>query len=203
MSVMPWSDTFCTIMSTFTSMSARRRNSRAAMPGWSGTPVIVIFASESSATTPVMIACSMVGSSSVIHVPGSQVKLERTCNVTWWVRANSTARIAGFGQPHADISSISSKLMRREAAGARDDAGVGGEHAGHVGVELARVGLQGLGERDRGGVGAAPPEERDVVLVGRHALRAADDRHPTGVRARRGCVRAAPPGSWRSCGWCR
>ena len=39
MSVTPWSDVFCTIMSTLTSASARSRNSRAAMPGWSGTPV--------------------------------------------------------------------------------------------------------------------------------------------------------------------
>ena len=96
---MPWSDTFCTIMSTFTSMSASAPEQRAAMPGWSGTPVTVTLASESSATTAEMIACSMVGSSSVTQVPGSQVKLERTCSVTWWVRANSTARIAGFGQP--------------------------------------------------------------------------------------------------------
>ena len=81
--------------------------------------MIVIFASESSATTAVMIACSMVGSSSVTHVPGSQVKLERTCSVTWWVRANSTARMAGFGHPTAVISSSSSKLMaaRRRALG--------------------------------------------------------------------------------------
>ena len=41
MSVTPWSDTFCTIMSTFTPASASARNTVAAMPGRSGTCVRV------------------------------------------------------------------------------------------------------------------------------------------------------------------
>ena len=83
-------DTFCTIMSTLIDRSASALNSRAAMPGRSGTPVIVTLASEVSWVTAEMIACSMLVSSllgalllvslpaSVIHVPGSHVKLDRT-----------------------------------------------------------------------------------------------------------------------------
>ena len=37
-------ETFCTIMSTYTSESASRRKIREAMPGWSGAPTIVILA---------------------------------------------------------------------------------------------------------------------------------------------------------------
>ena len=111
MSVTPWSETFCTIMSTLTSRSASSRNSRAAMPGWSGTPLTVTLASEVSCTTADTMACSMDGSSSCTQVPGSQVNAERTCSRTPHVRANSTERMAGFGQPLAVISSISSKLM--------------------------------------------------------------------------------------------
>ncbi len=81
------------------------------MPGLSGTPAIVTFASDVSCTTAETMACSMEGSSSTTHVPGSQVKLERTCNGTRQLRANSAPRIAGFGQPHAHISNISSKLI--------------------------------------------------------------------------------------------
>ncbi len=106
----PSSDTFCTIMSTLTSASASRRKSEAAMPGRSGTPAMVTLASESSSTTAEMMACSM-DSSSVTQVPTSQVKLERTCRRTPWLRANSTERMAGFGQPAAVISSSSSNEM--------------------------------------------------------------------------------------------
>ena len=60
------------------------------------------------------------------QVPGSQVKAERTCRRTPWVRANSTERMAGFGQPVAVISSISSKLMwsMRRAVGTRRGSAV-------------------------------------------------------------------------------
>ncbi len=78
MSVKPSVETFCSIMSTLTLSSASARNSRAAMPGRSGTWKIVTFASETSWVTPEMIGCSMFGSSSVTQVPCSQVKLERT-----------------------------------------------------------------------------------------------------------------------------
>ncbi len=108
MSVIPLLLTFCTIMSTLTDSSARARKTRAAMPTWSGTPVIVTFASEVSCVTPEMIAASMDSSSSLTQVPGSQVKLDRTCTATLWFRANSTDRRASTRPPVAAMSSISS-----------------------------------------------------------------------------------------------
>ncbi len=75
---MPACDTFCSIMSTLIDRSARARNSRAAMPGRSGTPVTVSLASELSETTADTIACSISGSSGSIQVPGSHVNAERT-----------------------------------------------------------------------------------------------------------------------------
>ena len=59
-----------------------RAEHRAAIPGRSGTWKIVTFASEASWVTPEMIGCSMFGSSSCTQVPGSQVKLDRTCTGT-------------------------------------------------------------------------------------------------------------------------
>jgi hypothetical protein len=109
MSVTPWSDVFCTIMSTLTSRSASARNRRAAMPGRSGTPETVTLASDVSCVIAETMACSMDGSSSTTHVPGSHVKLERMCKATFHRRANSTDRIAGLGQPVAVISNSSSK----------------------------------------------------------------------------------------------
>ena len=48
--------------------------------------------------TPEMTACSMPSrsnsSSGTTQVPGSQVKLDRTCTRTPWLRANSTDRSA-------------------------------------------------------------------------------------------------------------
>ncbi len=119
MSVTPPSDTFCTIMSTLMSASASWRNSPAATPGRSGTPDTVTLASDRSCTTARISAASMSGSSSVTQVPGSQVNADRTCNGTRWRWAYSTDRMAGFGQPAAVISSISSKEMRcmRRASG--------------------------------------------------------------------------------------
>ena len=95
------------------------------MPGRSGTPPMVTLASDVSWTTAETMACSMLGSSSVTQVPGSQVKLERTCNLTPQVRANSTERMAGLGQPLAHISSISSNdtdAMRRARCTTRGSA---------------------------------------------------------------------------------
>ena len=59
------------------------------------------------------------------HVPGSQVKLERTWMGTLWLRANSTERRASTFEPAPAISSISSKLTRGELAGLRHDPRVG------------------------------------------------------------------------------
>ena len=57
------------------------------------------------------MACSMSGTSSSTHVPSCQVKAERTWRRTPWVRAYSTDRMAGLGQPVAVISSNSSYEM--------------------------------------------------------------------------------------------
>ncbi len=65
-------------MSTLTALSARARKTTAATPGRSGTAVIVTFASETLLVTAETMGCSIDGSSSVTHVPGSQVNEERT-----------------------------------------------------------------------------------------------------------------------------
>ena len=53
------------------------------MPGRSGTRKIVTFASEVSWVTPEMIGCSMLRLLfACTQVPGSQVKLDRTCTGT-------------------------------------------------------------------------------------------------------------------------
>ena len=63
-----------------------------------------------------------------------------------------------------------------ELAGGRDQARVGGEHAVDVAVDLAHLGAQRGGQRDRGGVGGAAAERGDVLGVLRDALEAGDDR---------------------------
>src|ERR1039458_8059453 len=68
MSVVPCSEVFCTIMSTLMLRSASARNSRAASPGRSGTPMTVTLASDSSWVTAVTTACSIDASSSSTHV---------------------------------------------------------------------------------------------------------------------------------------
>ena len=174
MSVWPSVEVFCTIMSTLTLAAASGSNSAAETPGRSGTPSTVTFASLTSVTTPEMIGSSIAGSSKVTHVPGSQVKLERTWRGTLWLRANSTERRASTLRAGAGHLEHLVEVDLGELAGLRHDARVGREHAGHVGVDLARVGAEGGGERHRGGVGAAPPERRDLVLD-RDALEAGDD----------------------------
>ena len=142
MSVWPAVDTFCTIMSTLTPASARSRKTVAATPGRSGTCSIVIFASEMSCVTPEMIACSIdsvvsIGSS-VTHVPGAHVKLERTCTVHAVVarELDRTQR----EHPAAGRGHLEHLVERdtRELARGRHDARVGGVHAFDVGVDLAQ-----------------------------------------------------------------
>ena len=188
MSVWPAVDTFCTIMSTFTASSASARNSDAATPGRSATCAIVTLASEVSCVTPEMMAYSMFSSSSTTQVPGSHVNDDRTCTGTPWLRANSTERSASTLPPVAAISSISSNDTARDLPRVGHDARIGGEHAGDVGVDLAHLGAERGGERDRGGVRAAPPEGGDV-LRGADALEPGDDGHRTRRRASRGCGR--------------
>ena len=79
----PFCDTFCTIMSMFTPAPASARKTRAATPGWSGTPMIETFASEVSWVTPEMIAFSSTTlSSSPIQVPSPASNVERTRSFT-------------------------------------------------------------------------------------------------------------------------
>ena len=91
-------------------------------------------------------------------------------------RAYSTARMCSTFAPPAASSSISSLVIRGDPAGARHDAGVGGEDAVDVGVDLADVGLERRGEGDGGGVGAAAAERGDVAGAAVEALEPGDDR---------------------------
>src|SRR4051794_273980 len=108
MSVCPAAETFCTIMSTLTPASARSRNTRAAMPGWSGTPRIVAFASDVSCAIPEMIARSSDSSWLTTRVPSASENDERTCSRMPWLRAYSTERSISTFAPPAERSSISS-----------------------------------------------------------------------------------------------
>ena len=58
---------------------------------------------------------------------------------------------------------VVSDLFQLEGAGHM--AGIGGEHAVHIGVDLAQVGPQGGGQRHGGGIGAAPAQGGDVVVL--------------------------------------
>ena len=68
----------------------------------------------------------------------------------------------------------------RELSRVGHDVRVGGVHAVDIGVDLAHVRLQRRRQRDRGEVGAAPPERRDLVLV-REPLESGNDRDLAGV----------------------
>ena len=182
--------------------SASVRNTLAATPGRSGTCSIVIFASETSCVTPEMIACSIDWPSSVTHVPGAQVKLERT-----WTRHAVVAR--ELDRPQREHTAAGGSHLEhlverdvRELARRRDDARVGGVDAFDVGVDLAHVGAERGGERDRGGIRPAPTRRGDVAGR-RHTLEAGDDRDPALRRAPRGCGPPAPRGSWPCRGRCR
>ena len=56
-----------------------------------------------------------------------------------------------------------------------DDARVGAEDAGDVGVDLADVGAERRRQGDRGRVGAAAAERGDVAALGRDPLEAGDE----------------------------
>ena len=80
------------------------------------------------------------------------VKLDSTRSGTLYLPANSTERICSTLEPRLAISSISSKLIGRQAARLGHDARVGGVDAVDVGVDQALVGLQRRGHRHRRGV---------------------------------------------------
>ena len=86
----------------------------------------------------------------------------------------SGARAPCRRSPRSRASRQRRCVRSRRAFG--NDAGVGAEDPGDVGVDLALVGAERRGERDRRRVRATSAEGRDVV-VGRDALEAGDDRH--------------------------
>ena len=85
-----------------------------------------------------------------------------------------------------------------ELARLRHEPRIGGEHPGHVRVDLAGAAERGS-EGDGGGVGAAAPERRDLHRLAREALEAGDEDDPALRRAPCGCGRRGSPGSWRVC----
>ena len=77
MSVVPCTEVFWTIMSTFTE-GRRGHGISERRPRVVGDPCNGDLGLGVVVATAVTTACSMVSSSSVTQVPGSQVKLERT-----------------------------------------------------------------------------------------------------------------------------
>ena len=127
--------------------------------------------------TAVTMACSMSASSSSTQVPGSQVKLR--AHVQRDVVVAGELHRAQHQHPAPGGRHLEHLLVADpgEPAGLGDDPGVGAEHPGDVGVDLADVGVERGGQGHRGGVGSAPAEGGDVPF-GRHALEAGHHRDP-------------------------
>ncbi len=100
--------TFWMIMSTRMLAFAIGPNSRAAIPGLSGTPTRVIFAWLRSPVIPETATASISASSRVTSVPFPSLKLELTSSGTLYFAANSTDRLCNTLAPRLAISSISS-----------------------------------------------------------------------------------------------
>ena len=154
---------FWMIMSTLMSASASAPKIRPATPGWSGTPVSVTRAS--------------VG------------RVGHGCDERSFHRLLSPRR-RGYRSlsearpdvdPHAVVAGVLDRAQLQHArargrhlehllerdegqlAGVRDDPRVGREDSVHVGVDLAHLGAERGGERDRGRVRAAAAERRHVA----------------------------------------
>ena len=130
--------------------------------------------------------------------PGASVslKLERTCTR----HAVALRELDGADLQHlgAEARELEHLLVGDavELPRVRADARVAGVDAVDVGVDLAAVGLERRGERDRARVGAAAAERRDVVVLV-DALEAGDHDHASGGElgrdaARRRCCGCAP-----------
>ncbi len=161
-------ETFCTIMSMLISASATARKIAAALPGMSGTPTTVIFASLRSCATPEMMGCSNgLIPSGVMVVPGSLDSRTRSGRDELHVVAPGVlhapqvqdVRAAGGQLEHLLVGDV------RQLPRGRHDAGVGAEDAVDVGVDLADLGAQRCGERDGRRVGPAAAERGDVIAV--------------------------------------
>ena len=111
--------------------------------------------------------------SSRIQVPSASVNVDRTWSGTPWLRANSTDRSCSTRAPGAGHLEHLGGETAASLTGVRDDARIGAEDAGDVGVDLAVAAERG-GQRDRGRVGAAAAQRRHVV-GGRDALEAGDE----------------------------
>ena len=92
-SVVRSAETFWMIMSTEMFAAASGSNIRATMPGSSGSCRTVIFVSFLSLVTPATITASKDLSSPTTQVPGTSLKLDRTCTGTPYFIATSTLRI--------------------------------------------------------------------------------------------------------------
>ena len=93
------------------------------------------------------------------------MKLDRTWTGTPWLRGEldrPQREHPPAGRGHLEHLVVGDA---RQHPGVGHDPRIGGEHAGDVGVDLAGLGAQRGGERDRGRVGAAPAERRDVGAV--------------------------------------
>ena len=78
-----------------------------------------------------------------------------------------------FDGPHrrlgAAIGGHLEKLIKGDVlhlSGVGDDSWIAGEHTRYIGVELAGLGAERMGQRHRRGVGTATSEERDIALGG-------------------------------------
>ena len=111
MSVVPLTETFCTMTSMMTLASAKAVKIREAIPGRSGTLVIVTFAWLRSTETPRTTTFSNPGVSSLTIVPLWVLKLLRTSKGTLNFLANSTERDCITFEPEAAISRSSSCVI--------------------------------------------------------------------------------------------
>ena len=116
-SVIPSTPVFCTIMSTSIFLAPTGPKILEAIPGKSGTPETVIFASSTACAMPDTSACSIVSFSNVINVPGPSTKVDITRKGTRYRPANSTERGCNTLEPRLASSNISSKVIccRRRA----------------------------------------------------------------------------------------
>ena len=159
-------------------------NTVAAIPGWSGTPNSVIFASPVSCAIPETIACSIAAPSSLIQVPSSSRKDDRTCNA----HASRACVLDRPEHQHARAAGgeIEHLLVRERRRACARPARAAGRRCRRRRRRCRshNVGAERRGERDRGRVRPAAAERRHVVAVG-DALEAGDDRD-LAARDRRG-----------------
>ena len=158
----------------------------AATPGLSGTWRIEICASSLEKAMPVTTCCSTISSSSQISVPGGWFAMRIDVLGLVEARAHEDAHLvhhAELDRAHlqhlgAERGELQHFLERDlvEPLRARHHARVGGVDAVDVGVDVAAVGLDRGGDRDRRGVGAAAAERGDAAGVLVHALEAGDHR---------------------------